>query len=187
MINSKKIEEGVKLILEGLGENIKREGIKKTPYRVAKMYSEVFEGMNYTNDEIIKMLDVTFVDELDFNSENIIVIKNISFFSFCEHHLALMYDMNATVAYIPNDRVIGLSKIIRIVELVSKRLQIQERIGQDIAYILSKITNSDNIAVLITGKHSCYTSRGIKNVNSTTFTQVKWGRFQEESNLLENI
>lgn len=104
-----------------------------------------------------------------------VIVKDIEIFSCCEHHLALMYDMSVTVAYIPKDRVIGLSKIARICDMVGKRLQLQERIGRDIAYIVSKIINSEDIAVLIKGKHSCMTARGINKTNSFTETSTFMG------------
>ena len=108
-----------------------------------------------------------------------VIVKDIEIFSCCEHHLALMYDMSVTVAYIPKDRVIGLSKIARICDMVGKRLQLQERIGRDIAYIVSKIINSEDIAVLIKGKHSCMTARGINKTNSFTETSTFMGEFKK--------
>ena len=102
--------------------------------------------------------------------------------TYCEHHLALMYDMKVTVAYIPNGRVIGLSKIARIADMVSKRLQLQERIGSDIADIMHMVTGAKDIAVFIEGCHSCMTARGIKKANTKTYTQTLRGRFNNESN-----
>ena len=109
-----------------------------------------------------RCFDKTFVDDLDFDNQEVVVIKDIDIFSYCEHHLALMYDMKVTVAYIPCDKVIGLSKIARIADMAARRLQLQERIGTDIAEIISLVTNSKDIAVIIEGKHSCMSSRGIK-------------------------
>lgn len=193
-IDTKAIEYHIAGILKALGDNPEREGLKDTPKRVAKMYEEVFDGMNYTNEEIADMFNKTFaLDRLEEESENVecksqngnsdmVVVKDIDIFSYCEHHLALMYDMKVTVAYIPNGRVIGLSKIARIADMVSKRLQLQERIGSDIADIMHMVTGAKDIAVFIEGCHSCMTARGIKKANTKTYTQTLRGRFNNESN-----
>ena len=193
-IDTKAIEYHIAGILKALGDNPEREGLKDTPKRVAKMYEEVFDGMNYTNEEIADMFNKTFALDMDeeeyeqieckckSGTSNMVVVKDIDIFSYCEHHLALMYDMKVTVAYIPNGRVIGLSKIARIADMVSKRLQLQERIGSDIADIMQMITGAKDIAVLIEGCHSCMTARGIKKANTKTYTQTLRGRFNNESN-----
>ena len=193
-IDTKAIEYHIAGILKALGDNPEREGLKDTPKRVAKMYEEVFEGMNYTNEEIADMFNKTFALDMDeeesgqiecngqSGTSNMVVVKDIDIFSYCEHHLALMYDMKVTVAYIPKGRVIGLSKIARIADMVSKRLQLQERIGSDIADIMHMVTGAKDIAVLIEGCHSCMTARGIKKTNTKTYTQTLRGRFNNESN-----
>ena len=99
-----------------------------------------------------------------------VMVKDIEIFSYCEHHLALMYDMKVSVAYVPNGKVIGLSKIARIADMVGKRLQLQERIGSDIAEIMQEILDTKDVAVVIEGTHSCMTARGIKKVNAKTYT-----------------
>lgn len=139
-IDMEAIEKHIKGILVALGDNPEREGLKDTPKRVARMYKEVFEGMNYSNHEIAEMFHKTFEEdsELYHDTQDLVVVRDIEVYSFCEHHLALMYDMKVTVAYIPNGKVIGLSKIARIADMVSKRLQLQERIGSDIAEIMQK-------------------------------------------------
>ena len=116
-----------------------------------------------------------------------VMVKDIEIFSYCEHHMALMYDMKVAVAYMPTDRVIGLSKIARICDMVGKRLQLQERIGSDIAYIMQKATKSEDVAVIISGKHSCMTARGIKNVPSVTLTTTFKGAFSEDERLQNRI
>ena len=123
------VEEHIRGLLIALGDDPDREGLKETPSRVAKMYEEVFEGMNYTNHEIACMFDKTFEDDLTFEKDNsdFVIVKDIDIFSYCEHHMALMYDMKVTVAYVPKGKVIGLSKIARIADMVSKRLQILPR------------------------------------------------------------
>lgn len=181
-IDREAIEKHVRGILEALGENPDREGLIDTPKRVAKMYEEVFEGINYTNDEIADMFDKTF-DEEDFidNYENdMVVVRDIETFSYCEHHLALIYNMKISIAYIPKDKVIGLSKICRIADMVSKRLQLQERIGADIAEILQKIVNTEDVAVLIRAEHGCMTARGIKKPGAKTVTTTFRGKFKQD-------
>ncbi len=189
-IDTKAIEYHIAGILKALGDDPEREGLKDTPERVAKMYEEVFEGMNYTNEEIAEMFNKTFALDkhadkecaTDSGASDMVVVKDIDIFSYCEHHLALMYDMKVTVAYIPKDRVIGLSKIARIADMVSKRLQLQERIGSDIADIIQMVTGTDDVAVLIEGCHSCMTARGIRKADTKTYTQTLRGRFNNESN-----
>ena len=188
-IDSEAIKEHIRGILIALGENPDREGLKDTPERVAKMYQEVFEGMNYTNAEIAEMFNKTFEDDLEFESESddLIVVKDIDIFSYCEHHMELMYDLKVTVAYIPHGKVIGLSKIARIADMVGKRLQLQERIGTDIADIMTIVTGSEDIAILIEGCHSCMSARGIKKTNAKTFSSTLRGKFKENMSLLMRL
>lgn len=182
-INKKEIEKHIRGILIALGENPNREGLKDTPTRVAKMYEEIFQGINYTNDDIATMFDKTFEQDLCVDTENkdIVLMKDIDIFSHCEHHLALMYNMKVTVAYIPNKKIIGLSKIARIADMVGRRLQLQERIGTDIAEIMKKITKSNDVAVIIEGEHGCMTTRGIKKTNAKTVTTTLRGKFKTDS------
>lgn len=181
-IDKDAVREHIRGLLIALGDDPDREGLKDTPDRVVRMYEEVFEGMNYTNHEIAQMFDKTFEEDLTFSSENsdFVIVKDIDIFSYCEHHMALMYDMKVTVAYVPNGKVIGLSKIARIADMVSKRLQLQERIGTDIAEIMQEITGSEDVAVLIEGCHSCMTARGIKKTDAKTYTTTLRGRFQND-------
>ena len=132
------------------------------------MYLEQFEGMNYSNDEIADMFNKSFDEDYITDSKNVVVVKDIDIFSHCEHHLALMYDMTVDIAYIPSGKVIGLSKLARIADMCAKRLQLQERIGNDILYCVKKNTKSENILIRITGCHSCVTARGIKKRSKTT-------------------
>ena len=184
-IDEKKIQEHIRGIIEALGDNPDREGLKDTPKRVAQMYAEVFEGMNYTNRQITEMFDKTFEDDLTFSQSagDMVIVRDIDIFSYCEHHMALMYDMKVTVAYMPQGKVIGLSKIARIADMVSKRLQLQERIGTDIAEIIETVTGSPDVAVLIEGCHSCMTARGIKKTAARTYTSTLRGRFQNDTAL----
>ena len=179
MIDKNRLENAFKEIILALGDNPTREGLIDTPKRAAEMYLEMFEGMNYSNDEIAVMFNKLFDEDYLTDSKNLVVVKDIDIFSHCEHHLALMYDMTVDIAYIPNGKVIGLSKLARIADMVSKRLQLQERIGNDILYIVKKITNSNDILVRITGCHSCVTARGIKK-RSKTVTVTKIGNIKVE-------
>lgn len=181
-IDVQAIEEHIKGILIALGDDPEREGLKDTPKRVAKMYEDVYKGMCYTNDEIAEMLNTTFEDDLALgNAENdLVFMKDIEIFSHCEHHLALMYNMKVAVAYVPKQKVIGLSKIARIADMAGRRLQLQERIGSDIAEILEKITESEDVAVIIQGEHGCMTTRGIQKPGAKTITTTLRGRFNTD-------
>lgn len=171
----KKIMQAVTMLIEAIGDNPEREGLKGTPDRVARMYEEIFEGMRFTNDQIAKMFGTCFESD----SDDLVVVKNIPIFSYCEHHMALMYNMEVSIGYIPNGKVIGLSKISRVAEMVGKRLQLQERIGTDIAEIIQKIAGTENVIVVIEGEHSCMTTRGIKSRGSKTKTATLRGIFKD--------
>ena len=182
-INTKKIEECIREILIALGDDPNRDGLLDTPKRVSKMYEEVFEGMTLSNEDIAKKFGTTFENE-EFMSEsynNMVVVRDIPIHSYCEHHLALMYNMKVTVVYIPKEKIIGLSKISRIADMVGRRLQ--ERIGSDIAEIVSMVTKSCDVGVLITGEHGCMTSRGIKKPGTLTTTTTFIGRFKSNDML----
>ncbi len=180
IIDELKIKDLTRQFLEALGDDPDREGLKKTPDRVARMCSEIFEGMLYSNQEIAKMYDTCFEDV---KTGDLVVESNIPIHSFCEHHIMLMYDMSVAIGYIPNGKVIGLSKLARISDMVSKRLQLQEKIGSDIADILSMILGTNDIIVVIQGKHGCMTARGIKSREAVTKTATLRGRFESDSDL----
>ena len=182
-IDKKKIENAIREILIAIGENPEREGLAETPKRVANMYEEVFEGIKYSNEEIAKMFSKCFTHE----EKDIIIMKDIPAFSYCEHHIALMYNMKVSVAYIPNGKVIGLSKIARIVDMVTKRLQLQEKIGTDIAEVMQMACDTKDVAVFIEGEHSCMTARGIRKPGVTTNTLCVKGKFKEDKNTREEF
>lgn len=188
-IDKEKIKQNIRGLLEAIGENPDREGLKDTPSRVACMYEEIFEGISYTNKDIAEMFNKTFDEDFcnSNDSREIVMLKDIEFFSFCEHHLALMYNMKASIAYIPNKKILGLSKIARIADMVGKRLQLQERIASDIAEIMQMITESNDIAVIIEGQHACMTTRGIKNVSSVTKTSTLRGKFHTDSDVYNKL
>ncbi len=178
--NHEKIKAAIRTIIEELGDDPNREGLRETPDRVARMYDEVFEGMRYTNDEIAQMFDKCFEDV---RTNDLVIVKDIEVFSFCEHHLALMYNMKCHIGYIPNQKVIGLSKIARICDMVAKRLQLQERICSDIAEILQKVCETEDVIVVVEGEHSCMTARGIKSRGAKTRTSAIRGLFDTDHEL----
>ncbi len=178
------IEDAVKNILLALGDDPAREGLIDTPSRVARMYDEVFEGMRYTNQEIADRFGRCFDEP---TSGEMVLVKNMDAFSYCEHHMALMYNMKISVAYLPKNRVIGLSKVARIADMVCKRLQLQERITSDIAEIMQMVLDTEDVLVHIEGEHSCMTARGIKKPGTVTTTTIAKGRFQEEAALRAEV
>lgn len=179
-IDKKKIEELTREFLIALGDDPTREGLAKTPHRVAKMCEEIFAGMTYSNSDIAKMFDTCFEDV---ETGDLVVESNIAIHSFCEHHIMLMYDMSVAIGYIPQGKVIGLSKLARIAEMVGKRLQLQERIGSDIADILEMVLGTEDIIVVIEGKHGCMTARGVKAREAVTRTATLRGKFKTDSDL----
>ena len=182
--DQQKIAAAVEQLLVALNQDLSDENIRETPRRVAKYWTELLEGELYTNDEIAAMYDKQF--NLP-TTNNMVVLTDIPIFSHCIHHLALMFDMKVHVAYIPKDRVIGLSKIPRIVDMVAKRLQLQERICEDVAYILQKLLDTTNVAVVIEGQHGCVAARGIKKINTKTLTEVMNGDFKTNPALAERF
>ena len=188
-IDKEAIRDHIRGILIALGDDPDREGLKETPDRVARMYEEVFEGMNYSNHEIALMFNKAFSDDFSQGTEkrDMVLVRDIPIFSYCEHHIALMYDMHVDVAYIPADRVLGLSKIARICDMAAKRLQLQERIGSDIAEIMEEASGSSDIAVIIRGTHSCMSARGIKKAAASTVTTTFRGRFETDHALQNRL
>ena len=178
-MDRKKLEEAARLIIEAVGDDPGREGLLETPKRFADMMEEQFKYCSISNDEIAREFDKTFESP----ESDMVVVKDIEIFSHCEHHIALMYNMKVTVGYMPKGRVIGLSKIARIADAVSRRFQIQERIGTDIRDIMKKVTGSDDVAVLIDGEHSCMTARGIKKPGTCTRTVSVSGAFKKDIEL----
>lgn len=179
-----KIKEAIRTIITELGDDPDRPGLIETPDRVARMYDEVFEGMRYTNDEIADMFNKCFEDV---STNDLVLVKDIEIFSYCEHHLALMYNMKCHVGYIPNKKVIGLSKIARICDMVAKRLQLQERICSDIAEIMQKVCDTEDVIVIVEGEHSCMTARGIKSRSAKTRTSAIRGLFDSDHELRNEV
>ena len=173
-ISEKEAEEAFTKIIKWLGENPSREGLKSTPKRLIKAYKEYFKGYS---EDAEKILEKTFGDVQGY--DDMVIQKNISVQSHCEHHMAPIIGV-AHVAYIPNRRVVGLSKLARVVEVFSKRLQTQERLTMQIAKTLMKSLDAKGVAVSIDATHQCMTTRGIKKEQATTVTNYYLGQFKED-------
>ena len=173
-ISDQDAEDAFRTILEWIGENPNREGLLETPKRVVKAFKEYFKG--YKDDPNL-ILDKTFGDVEGY--DDMVVQKNISVQSHCEHHMAPIIGM-AHVAYIPRDRVVGLSKLARVVEIFSKRLQTQERLTMQIANTLMQSLDAKGVAVTIDSTHQCMTMRGIKKEQASTVTNYYLGQFKED-------
>ena len=182
-MDTKAIEYHVHEILKAIGEDPEREGLVETPARVARMLEETLAGTAYTNHEIAEMFGKTFTNEAGSDIDSAVVMRDITVFSYCEHHLALMYDMTVNVAYIPRGKVLGLSKIARICDMAAKRLQLQERLGKDIAEIIAEAADTPDVGVVISGCHSCMTARGIRNPSAKTVTTTYMGAFRTDHEL----
>ena len=173
-VSDKEAEEAFKTILTWMGEDPSREGLLETPKRVVKAFKEYFGG--YTQDAG-QILEKTFGDVEGYN--DMVVVKNVSVQSHCEHHMAPIIG-TAQVAYIPNERVVGLSKLARVVEIFSKRLQTQERLTMQIAKTIMESLDAKGVAVTIDSTHQCMTMRGIKKETATTVTNYFLGQFKED-------
>ena len=173
-ISEKEIEEAFIKIIKWIGEDPLREGLKSTPQRIVKAFKEYFKG--YSEDPK-KILEKTFGDVQGY--DDMVIQKNISLQSHCEHHMAPIIGV-AHVAYIPKDRVVGLSKLARVVEVFSKRLQTQERLTMQIATTLMESLEAKGVAVSIDATHQCMTMRGIKKEQATTVTNYYLGKFKED-------
>lgn len=175
MVNKEKIKEAVKLLLEGIGEDVNREGLKDTPDRVARMYEEIYGGME---EDAGTHLSKTFAAD---NNE-MVIEKDIVFYSTCEHHLMPFYG-KAHIAYIPDGRVVGLSKLARTVEVYAKRPQIQEKMTAEIADAIMEHLRPKGVMVVLTAEHMCMTMRGVKKPGSQTVTMVARGVFMQDERL----
>lgn len=175
MIDRNKVEQAVRMLLEGIGEDPDREGLIETPQRIARMYEEIYGGMEEDASEHLKK---TFHVE---NNE-MVVEKDITFYSTCEHHLLPFYG-KAHIAYIPNGKVVGLSKLARTVEVYAKRLQLQEQLTAQVADALMASLAPKGVMVMVEAEHLCMTMRGIKKPGSQTVTIVKRGIFEKDQDL----
>jgi len=174
-----KIKQGVRLMLEGIGEDVEREGLLETPDRIARMCSQVYGGM--TEDA-----GVHLSKQFQATGNNIVLEKDITFYSTCEHHLLPFYG-KAHVAYIPNGHVAGLSKLARTVEVFARRPQIQENLTAQIADALEKYLEPKGVMVMIEAEHMCMTMRGVQKPGTRTVTTVVRGAFAEDFSLQQTF
>lgn len=178
MVDIKKAEEAVRQLLEAIGEDVTREGLVETPRRVAKMYSEILEGRDEdASEHLSKVFDV--------KSSDMVIEKDITFYSMCEHHL-LPFFGKAHIAYIPSDKVVGLSKLARAVEVYARRLQLQEQMTNEIADAIEECLDAKGVLVVVEAEHTCMTMRGVKKPGSKTVTYAARGEFKENQRLFSD-
>ena len=176
----KKIEKGMRLILEGIGEDPERAGIRDTPERVAKMYSEIFAGLETPTEEILKAIEGESHDEM-------VLLKDIPFYSMCEHHF-LPFIGKAHVAYIPSGgKIVGLSELVKAVEVLAKRLQVQERLTTQLADLIMHKLKPKGAMVIIDAEHLCISMRGVKKSGARTVTSAVRGIFRTKQSTREEL
>ena len=175
MIDKTKVEQAIELLLEGIGEDVNREGLVETPQRIASMYEEIYGGMDMDPAEILKK-------RFKVTGSEIVIEKNITFYSTCEHHLLPFYGQ-VHIAYIPDGEVVGLSKLARLVEVYAKRPQIQEQMTAQIADALMDNLHPKGVMVMAEAEHMCMTMRGIKKPGSKTQTIDTRGEFKDNDSL----
>ncbi|ACS99487.1 MULTISPECIES: GTP cyclohydrolase I FolE [unclassified Paenibacillus] len=171
--NRDQIEHHIKEILKLVGEDVEREGLLETPARVTRMYEEIFAGYEVDPREV---LGVTF----DERHEELVIVKDIVYYSQCEHHMAPFFG-KAHIGYIPSGKIAGLSKLARLVEAVSRRLQVQERITTQIADIMQEVLKPQGVMVVVEGEHLCMCARGVKKPGSKTVTSAVRGVFSDSA------
>jgi GTP cyclohydrolase I len=173
MKDQKEMEEAVRTILENIGEDPNRQGLERTPYRVAQMYMELTRGYRESPEKLINKA------HFDVNYDEMVVVTNIDFYSLCEHHMLPFFGL-AHVGYIPRGKVVGLSKIPRIVDMFARRLQVQENMTQEIANVLNDHLNPDGVGVVIEGYHMCMMMRGVEKQKAKMITSSLLGSFKDD-------
>jgi len=170
-----KVEEGVRLILEGVGEDVGREGLKETPRRVAEMYREIFAGLHEDPEAVVDAV-------LDVGHDEMIMVRDIPLYSTCEHHL-VPFSGRAHVAYVPGEdgRITGLSKLARLVDVLARRPQVQERLTSEVAEVLERVLKPRGVFVVIEAEHLCMSMRGVKKPGSVTVTSAVRGVFKSDA------
>ena len=180
VMDLKKIEKGVRLILEGIGEDPERPGLKETPERVARMYQEILAGLETPTEELLKSIEGESHDEM-------VLLKDIPFYSVCEHHL-LPFIGKAHVAYIPSGgKIVGLSELVKAVEVLAKRLQVQERLTTQLADLIMNKMKPKGAMVIIDAEHLCISMRGVKRPGSRTITSAVRGIFRTKQSTREEL
>jgi GTP cyclohydrolase I len=176
----KKIEKGVRLILEGIGENPERSGIRETPERVARMYQEIFSGIDTPTEELLKVIEGESHDEM-------VLLKDIPFYSVCEHHL-IPFIGKAHVAYIPSGgKIVGLSELVKAVDVLAKRLQVQERLTTQLADMIMAKLKPKGAMVIIDAEHLCISMRGMKKPGTHTVTSAVRGIFRTKQSTRDEL
>lgn len=179
MVDKAKVEQAIRLLLEGIGEDVEREGLKETPNRIARMCEEIYGGLDQEADEhLLKQFEV--------ENNEMVLEKDITFYSMCEHHLMPFYG-KAHIAYIPDGKVVGLSKLARTVEVFARRLQLQEQLTGQIADALMEYMQPKGALVMVEAEHMCMTMRGIKKPGSQTVTLARRGVFETDPTLEERF
>lgn len=179
MIDKEKAAKAITMLLEALGEDVTREGLIETPMRVAKMYEEITKGYDESAEtHLTKIFNI--------KSSDIVLEKDIEFYSLCEHHL-LPFFGKVHIAYLPNEKVVGLSKLARTVETFARRLQLQEQMTNQIADSIEEFLLPHGVMVVVEAEHTCMTMRGVKKVGSKTVTYSMRGKFLEDSALQNNV
>ncbi len=171
-MNQEKIEKAITEVLEEIGENTDREGLKDTPKRVAKAYDKIFGGYNMKPEDIMTVFDGEDYDEM-------IICKDIDFYSTCEHHMQPFFG-KVSIGYIPDKKIVGISKLPRIVEIFSRRLQNQERLTMQIAKTINKLIKPKGVGVVMEGKHLCMMARGVEKQNAKMTTSSCTGIFRSD-------
>lgn len=179
MIDKQKVAEGIKLIIEAIGEDPGREGLIETPERVAKMFEEIFEGIGQNAEEHLSKVFTV-------KNDDIVIERDITFYSMCEHHLLPFYG-KAHIAYIPNGKVAGLSKLARTVDTYAKRPQLQEQLTAQIGEALMTYLGAKGVMVILEAEHMCMSMRGIKKPGSKTVTMMSGGIVQEDGALRQEL
>jgi GTP cyclohydrolase I len=169
------IEQHIREILRLIGEDVDREGLKDTPARVTRMYEEIFSGYH---TDIEKLLSVTF----DENHQELVMVKDIAYYSQCEHHMAPFFG-KIHIGYLPNGKLLGLSKFARLVDAVTRKLQVQERITSEIADVLTNVLQPQGVIVIVEGVHLCMCARGVRKTGSQTVTSAVRGQFKQNATL----
>lgn len=175
MVDQTKVKEAIRLLLEGIGEDVEREGLRETPERIARMYEQIFAGME---EDAAVHLSKTFAVA----SNEIVMVKDITFYSICEHHLLPFYG-KAHIAYLPDGKVVGLSKLARTVEVYARRPQIQEQMTIQIVEAVMEHLKPQGVMVLLEAEHMCMTMRGVEKPGSRTVTMASRGCFQNDLKL----
>ncbi|NWF97629.1 MAG: GTP cyclohydrolase I FolE [Nitrospirae bacterium] len=176
----RKIEKGIRLILEGIGEDPERPGIRETPERVARMYEEIFSGLETPTEELLKAIEGESHDEM-------VLLKDIPFYSFCEHHMIPFFG-KVHIAYIPSGgKIVGLSELVKSVEILAKRLQVQERLTTQLADLIMERLKPKGAMVIIDAEHLCISMRGVKKPGARTVTSAVRGIFRSKQSTREEL